>query len=297
MKNKSTNKKPRLLIIGCGDVGMRLLPLLTPVFRVFALARYAEPGEPGDREAIRAMGAIPLQADLDDIATLRRWRGLAKFIVHLAPPASVGEFDQRTRNLVAILPHRARLVYVSTSGVYGDCAGAWVSETRRVAPRNPRAQRRVDAEQVLRAWARRSQAHLTILRVPGIYADNRLPIERLHKQTPALVKADDVWTNHIHADDLARIIVQALWYGKPNRVVHAVDDSQIKMADYFDVVADHFALPRPPRLGRADLQQAVSPMLWSFMSESRRLRNERMKRELRVRLRYLDVQSCLAAIL
>jgi nucleoside-diphosphate-sugar epimerase len=294
MKNKSTNKKPRLLIVGCGDVGMRLLPLLTPVFRVFALARHTEPGA---MQAIRALGAIPLQADLDHIDTLRRYRGLARVVVHLAPPASTGKIDQRTRNLLAILPHRAHLVYVSTSGVYGDCAGAWVSETRKVEPRNPRAQRRVDAEQVLRAWARRSQAHLAILRVPGIYAENRLPIERLHKQTPALIASDDVWTNHIHADDLARIIVQALWYGKPNRVVHAVDDSQLKMAGYFDLVADHFSLPRPPRLPRAALQQAVSPMLWSFMSESRRLRNERMKRELRVRLRYPDVQSCLAAIL
>lgn len=293
MKN-SSNKKPRLLIIGCGDVGKRLLPLLTPWFRVFALARFADPNE---AQAVRWAGAIPVVANLDQMSSLRRWCGLAQWIIHLAPPPATGAIDQRTRNLLAILPHQARLVYVSTSGVYGDCAGEWVSETRKVAPRNARAQRRVDAEQALRAWARRSQSRLCILRVPGIYAQDRLPIERLQKQTPALIASDDVWTNHIHADDLARIIVQALWHGKPGRVVHAVDDSQLRMADYFDEVADHFHLPHPPRLARAELQQAVSPMLWSFMSESRRLSNTRMKRELRVRLRYPTVQSCLAAML
>jgi nucleoside-diphosphate-sugar epimerase len=294
MKNKSTNKKPRLLIIGCGDVGMRLLPLLNARFRVFAVARFSRPEEAAQ---VRLAGAIPLKADLDQPASLRRLAGLANIIIHLAPPPGSGALDQRTRNLLAILPHQARLVYVSTTGVYGDCAGSLVAETRVVAPTNARARRRVDAEQVLRAWAVRSDSRLSILRVPGIYADNRLPIERLHKQTPAFIEADDVWTNHIHADDLARIIVQTIFLGKANRVVHAVDDSQLRMADYFDLVADHFKLPRPPRLPHAEVKQAVTPMLWSFMGESRRLQNQRLKHELRMRLRYPTVQSALAAML
>ena len=282
-------KLPRLLIVGCGDVGMRLLPLLRPYFRVFATT-----SQPSRRAELRALGAVPLVADLDRPATLRRLAGLASHVVHLAPPPAEGVLDSRTRHLTAILPEHARMVYVSTTGVYGDCGGALFDESRPVAPRNARALRRVDAERVLRGWARRTGAQLSILRVPGIYAGDRLPLKRLQAGTPALIEADDVYTNHIHADDLAAIIVKALFRGGPNRVYHAVDDSDMKMAAYFDAVADAFQLPRPPRLPRAELQQVVTPALLSFMSESRRLGNGRIKRELGVRLRYATVAQMLA---
>ncbi|MBJ7311818.1 SDR family oxidoreductase [Rugamonas sp. CCM 8940] len=281
---------PRLLILGCGDVGMRLLPLLRGRFRVFAVT-----SRPERRAELRALGAVPLLADLDRPATLRRLAGLAHYIVHLAPPQADGVLDRRTRNLCAILPERARLVYVSTSGVYGDCGGAWIDETRPPAPHNGRAQRRVDAERVLRAWAGRAQGRLAILRVPGIYGAERLPLKRLQAGTPALLEAEDVYTNHIHADDLAAIVARALWRGAPNRVYHAVDDSEMKMGAYFDAVADAFGLARPPRLPREQLRQVVTPALLSFMSESRRMRNGRLKNELGVRLRYPTVAATLAA--
>jgi len=290
MKNFKIHKfhRPRVLIVGCGDVGMRLLPLLTGHFRVFATT-----SQPQRCAELRAAGAVPLVANLDEPASLRRLAGLAPWIVHLAPPPAEGALDRRTRNLTAILPERGRLVYVSTTGVYGDCGGARFDESRPVAPRNARALRRVDAERTLRRWARRSAAALSILRVPGIYAGDRLPLKRLQQGTPALIEADDVYTNHIHADDLAAIIARALFRALPNRVYHAVDDSEMKMAEYFDAVADALQLPRPPRLPRAALQQVVTPALLSFMSESRRLDNGRIRRELGVRLRYPTVVSML----
>ena len=283
--------KPRLLIIGCGDVGMRLLPLLRDRFRVFAVTSQAS-----RRAELRAAGAIPIVADLDQPHTLARLRRLATTLIHLAPPQSHGAIDQRTRNLSAILPDQAIMVYVSTTGVYGDCGGAEFDESRPVNPQNARAIRRVYAERTLRAWARRSNSRLSILRVPGIYAANRLPIERLQKGTPALRAEEDVYTNHIHADDLARIIVLALFRARPNRVYHAVDDSDMKMGEYFDAVARTHQLPKPPRLSRPELEKVVSPTLLSFMSESRRLRNGRMKRELGVRLRYARVQDALQSL-
>ncbi|MHA4870122.1 SDR family oxidoreductase [Duganella sp. PWIR1] len=293
MKNLKNHKidRPRLLIVGCGDVGMRLLPLLRGRFRVFATT-----SQPERCAELRAAGAVPLVANLDDPASLRRLTGLAQWVIHLAPPPADGVLDSRTRHLTAILPEQARLVYVSTTGVYGDCGGALFDESRPVAPRNARALRRVDAERTLRRWATRSGAALSILRVPGIYADDRLPLKRLQQGTPALIEADDVYTNHIHADDLAAIIIRALFGALPNRVYHAVDDSDMKMAHYFDAVADAFQLSRPPRLPRAALQQVVTPALLSFMSESRRLRNGRIKRELGVRLRYPTVDSLLALL-
>lgn len=281
--------RPRLLIVGCGDVGMRLLPLLRDRFRVFALT-----SQPERAASLRAAGAVPVVADLDRPATLARLRHLAPWVLHLAPPQPDGEHDLRSRRLVAALGAVRRMVYVSTTGVYGDCGGALVAESRPVAPRNARARRRVDAERILRAWALAGGARLAILRVPGIYAPERLPIKRLEQGTPALRLDDDVYTNHIHADDLARIIVRALLRGRPGRVYHAVDDTRMKMGDYFDAVADRVGLARPPRLPRAELEAVVSPMLLSFMSESRRLDNARIKRELGVRLRYPDVAVALA---
>jgi len=283
--------RPRLLIVGCGDVGMRLLPPLCGRFRVFALT-----SQPERRAELRALGAVPVVADLDRPATLARLSNLAPWVLHLAPPQPDGAHDRRTRHLVAALGAVRRMVYVSTSGVYGDCGGALVAETRPLAPRNARARRRVDAERILRTWALASGATLSILRVPGIYADDRLPLRRLEQGTPALAAADDVYTSHVHADDLARSAWLALLRGRPNRVYHAVDDTRMKMADYFDAVADAFDLPRAPRLPRAELEQAVSPTLLSFMSESRRLDNTRLKRELRIRLRHPDVASTLARL-
>lgn len=290
MKNVNVNKfaRPRLLVVGCGDVGMRLLPLVRQAFRVIAIT-----SQPERCAELRAAGAVPLVANLDHPATLRRLNGLARHVVHLAPPQPEGRFDLRTRRLTAILPERGRLVYISTTGVYGDCKGEWVAESRPVAPRNARAIRRVDAEQVLRNWAKRSGSTLAILRAPGIYADDRLPLERLKLGTPALRDEDDVYTNHIHADDLARAIARALFKGLPGRVVNASDDSDMKMAAYFDAVADAFGLPRPPRLPREELRQVVSPALLSFMSESRRLRNSRLKNELGLKLHYAKVVDCL----
>jgi nucleoside-diphosphate-sugar epimerase len=295
-KNAIKNKikklnKPRLLIVGCGDVGMRLLPLACRHFRVFAVtSQAARCGE------LRAAGAIPIVADLDQPGSLARLAPLANRVVHLTPPRSEGIHDRRTRNLTAILPDHATLVYISTTGVYGDCSGALIDETRTVHPVNARAKRRIDAEQTLRAWAKRAHGRLSILRVPGIYAADRLPLERLKQGTPALIAGEDVITNHIHADDLAKIILTALFRAAPCRVYHAVDDTTMYMGEYFDAVADAFRLPRPPRLTRHALQQTVSPMLLSFMSESRRLSNQRMKAELGVQLCFPSVKEGLMHI-
>jgi len=288
-QNNVRFNKPRLLIVGCGDVGMRLLPSVVERFRVFALT-----SQPARCAELRAAGAIPIVADLDRPASLKRLAGLAPRVVHLAPPPRQGAQDLRTRNLTAILPEGAHVVYISTSGVYGDRKGALIDETVPRAARNARALRRVDAEQVLRAWAVAAKGKVSILRAPGIYAADRLPLERLRQGTPALAPQDDVYTNHIHADDLARLALLALFRARPGRAYNASDDTHMKMGEYFDLVADAFQLPRPPRLARAELAQAVSPMLLSFMSESRRLDNGRIKGELRARLRYPRVEDFLS---
>ena len=295
----------RLLIIGCGDVAMRAIPLLARHYRIFALVR-----NPACREKLRVLGVLPILGDLDDRASLKRIAGIADAVLHFAPPPNAsplikggwGGFafrDIRTRHLLAALSHRKlpeQLVYISTSGVYGDCGGAIVSESQPLDPQTARAQRRADAEKQIRNWAKHNQVKASILRVPGIYAADRLPLGRLQHDLPCIIDSEDGYTNHIHADDLARVAAAVLRYGKACRVYHASDDSRLKMGEYFDAVADAFGLPHLPRVSRAEAQRMLPETLLSFMNESRRLTNQRMKRELKVRLRYPAVTDMLATI-
>ena len=289
-------RRPTLLIVGCGDVGLRVLRLVQPAWRVLALT-----SSPERAPLLRAAGAVPLLGNLDQPATLGRLGGLADAVLHLAPPPLQGSTDPRTRALLRALARGGRVqrvVYGSTSGVYGDCGGAFFDETRPVNPTTDRARRRVDAEAQLRWFGRRSGVRVTVLRIPGIYAGDRAgghPRERLARGTAVLAADDDVHTNHIHADDLARACVAALYRGRPQRVLHASDDSELKMGEYFDLAADLCGLSRPPRITRAEAKVQLSPMLLSFMSESRRLANARLKGELRLRLRYPTVREGLIA--
>lgn len=300
-------RRQRVLIIGCGDVGLRVVRSLNGPQggsgrpRVFALT-----SSPTRVPQLRGAGVTPLLGNLDDAATLARLAGVATRVLHLAPPPGEREvgprwwLDPRSTALARALRRRTlpqSLVYASTSGVYGDCAGAWVPESRPVAPATPRAQRRVNAERAMRHLGR-AGVPVSILRVPGIYAPDReggTPEARLRRGTPVLAEPDDVYTNHIHADDLARACMLALWRARAQRIYNVADDSQLKMGDYFDFAADLYGLPRPPRVQRSTAQEQLPLSLLSFMGESRRLTTTRMARELRLRLRYPTVREGLQA--
>lgn len=275
-----------LLIVGCGDVLRRALPQLARRWRIIALVRQRD-------ASLDSFGVRQIVGDLDSPRTLRRLSGLADAVIHSAPPPSQGIADPRTRRLIAALKrgqHLPRdLVYISTTGVYGDCGGDWVPESRPRRAASSRALRRVDAERQLRALGAGGHCRVSILRAPGIYAADRLPLERLHKGLPLLKASEDSHTNHIHAEDLARACIVALHRGGNNRSYNLCDDSTLPMGDWFDLLADRFGLPRAPRVSRAEAEAQLPAMQWSFMRESRRLLNTRMKRELRFRLRYPTV--------
>ena len=268
----------KLLIAGYGDIARRAAPRLE--------ARYAV------QPVSRRHGF-----DLDCPETLVPLQEVDAML-HCAPPPSTGAADTRTTHLLAalakgrILP--ARVVYVSTSGVYGDCGGARVDESRAVRPQTDRARRRVDAEHQLALWCSEHGVALVILRVPGIYAADRLPLERLRAGTPVLREEDDVYTNHVHAEDLASIVVRALEDAAPGGTYNASDDSEIRMGDWFDLVAQRAGLPRPPRIARRQAVERIPSELLSFMSESRRLDNGRLKCILGARLRYPTTYEGLA---
>ncbi|MCP5266729.1 MAG: SDR family NAD(P)-dependent oxidoreductase [Burkholderiaceae bacterium] len=295
-------RRPRLVIAGCGDVGLRLIRQLAPRLgsraRLIGLARGTEA-----LAAIRAAGGTPIAFDLDERRPRRRLGSIASGWIHLAPTPAEGRRETRLRRVLAQMNRRRRLpcgqpvasaappriVYASTTGVYGDSGGAWIDETRTPTPASDRSRRRLDAERCLRSAVRQGIQRAAVLRVPGIYAADRLPTGRLQRGLPALRDEDDGYSNHIHAEDLARLAWIALHRASSGRVYNAVDATELKMGDWFDLVADTTGLPRPQRLSRADAKALVSPMLWSFMSESRRIRAHRIGRELRARLRYPDV--------
>ncbi|MFL6629002.1 MAG: NAD-dependent epimerase/dehydratase family protein [Vitreoscilla sp.] len=288
-------RQPTLLIIGCGDVGLRVVHALGGRLRVLALT-----SSPARCDALRAAGVRPVVGNLDEPASLARLAGLADAVLYLAPPPPTGRSDPRIAALLAALSRRTLpscVVYASTTGVYGDCRGALVQETRPLNATTDRAVRRVDAESRLRTWGRATGVRASVLRIPGIYAGDReggRPQDRVRRGTPVLAAADDGYTNHIHADDLARACVAALWRGRPQRVVQVCDDTDMKTGDYYDLVADLCGLPRPERVTRAQAGERFTPAQWSFLDESRRLSNGRMKRELRLRLTRPTIREGLA---
>ncbi len=252
---------------------------------------------PSKTPHLQSLGITPLQGNLDQPDTLRRLAGVATHVVHMAPPPLQGSTDPRTQALVQVLALRSSprcVVYGSTSGVYGDCHGAWIDETQVLQPTTERAQRRVDAEAWLQTWGVSGGTRIQVLRIPGIYALDReggTPRERLMRGTPVLQASDDVFTNHVHADDLARATVLSMWRGKNLRPIHVCDDSDLRMGDYMDLAADLWQLPRPPRVTRSQAAQVLPAMTLSFMSESRRMHNQRLKQELRMKLRYPTVHE------
>ncbi|MDP2752443.1 MAG: SDR family NAD(P)-dependent oxidoreductase [Rhodocyclaceae bacterium] len=269
--------KRRLLIVGCGDIARRTLPQLARHWRIYVLMRERDPSLKGVTQVI---------GDLDHLKTLRRLTGLAHAVLYTAPPSTAtNDDDPRIRRFMAVL-RRGRLpqslVYIGTTGVYGDCGGQWVTETRPIAPLTNRAQRRVAAEIALRHFGT-TGCRVSLLRVPGIYAANRLPLERIRQGWPVVT---EVFTNHIHADDLALACAAALLRGRPNRIYNICDDSEWTVEEWFNRLAQTFHLPLPPSVSRREAQRILSPMQFSFMNESRRIDNRRMKKELGVKLNH-----------
>ena len=312
-------KAQNILIVGFGDIGKRVARRLQSSrhYQVKALIRKTSSLARHPTFTSR-FGVQLVRGDLNDLRSLQKLAGHTDTILHFAPPPATGKSDTNTQHLLSALSakHQSarlsvdrvpqsrprmlprRIVYISTTGVYGNCHGDWIDETRATMPDSARAKRRVDAEHRLQKWGRLHGVAITVLRAPGIYAEDRLPLERLRRQTPVLIASEDVFTNHIHAEDLSTAVIKAMRQRWPKRyrVFNVVDDSQLRMGDYFDQVADAFDMKRPPRISRTEAEQRISPMLLSFMRESRRIGNARVKRELKLELLYPTIKSLMCTL-
>ena len=284
-----------VLIVGCGHVGRRVaVSLHARGQHVTGLVRSTT-----SAAQLRELGIDALCLDLDDSASPMPRSGKFGAVCYLAPPPSTGVQDTRMRGFLESLDKTSpprRIVYISTSAVYGDCRGDWITEDQPLQPATDRGRRRLDAERQLQAWAARHGVEWVILRVPGIYGPGKLPLERLRKGLPVLREAEAPYTNRIHADDLATICVAALDSDHHNTVYNVSDGHPSTMTDYFFRVADAAGLPRPPVVSREEAQQVLSAGMLSFLQDSRRMSNQKLLRDLRVTLRYPDLdtglQSC-----
>lgn len=281
-----------IFIIGCGDIGLRVARLWQG--RGATVSALARSEDSAARLAAAGIEAVP--GDLDTPASLAALPVNGATVYYFAPPPLQGDSDPRMHAFVAAGLRPERVIYISTSGVYGDRAGGWVDEDTPPAPGTDRARRRLDAETTLRAWGRESGVKVNILRVGGIYGPGRWPLERLQAGTPVLREEECGYTNRIHADDLAAICVAAAERGGPDRIYNVSDGRNGTMTEYFNAVADRFGLPRPPAITMAEAQQRLSPAMLSYLTESRRMDNRRLLQELGVTLRYPDLAAGLKEI-
>lgn len=291
----------KVCISGCGDIGQRV----AQCYRQLGDASQQAPEIYGFvrrdalRERLQALGIIPVIVDFDEPATLNGIPSSDCVLFHLAPPPATGQQDLRFRNLLQACEQNglpAKIILLSTTAVYGDCQGAWVDETAPVNPQTDRGKRRLDAETALVQWATAHNVDYAILRVSGIYGPGRLPLERLRQGLPILREGQAPFSNRIHQDDLAMVCVAAADKA-PNGAMYNVCDGQPStMSHYFKSVAQAAGLPLPPEVDREQAQQVLSAGMLSYLSESRRLRNDKMLRELEVTLQYPDLAAGLASV-
>ena len=283
-----------VLIVGCGDIGARVAGLEHDAGRsVAGLVRTEE-----SARRLRDAGIEPIRGDLDVPSSLGDLPIKDAVVYYFAPPPGKGVTDPRMQAFISVLAPPdmpARVILISTTGVYGDCRGEWVTEERPPNPQVDRARRRLAAETALRRWSETSGVPIVILRVPGIYGPRRLPEERLRAGEPVLRAEESPYSNRIHADDLARVCVAAAHCHHPSVVYNVSDGHPTTMTDFFYRVADRLEIPRPPALALEEARRRLGEGMLSYLAESKRIDNRRMREELGVELRYPDLAAGLSS--
>lgn len=283
-----------VFIIGCGDIGQRVATLWQQrEAKVSALTR-----SDSSHAKLQTLNIQTYAGDLDQPEALTNLPLNNSLVYYFAPPPQHGIVDQRVRNFINSLTsnqYPKRLVYISTSGVYGNAKGEWVTEETKPNPTTDRSRRRLYAETVLQAWGTQHNIPIVILRVPGIYGSDRLPVEVIKQGRPMLREEESPFTNRIHAVDLARICVAAGEFNKPVGIYNVSDGNPGTMAQYFNAVADLMGLPRPPAVSWNEAKEHLSPAMMSYLTESRRIDNRKMLRDFNLTLLYPTLQDGLTA--
>ncbi len=285
----------QVLLVGCGYVGQRVARLAREQgSSLAALGR-----EPEGLGNLEKEGIQTVRGDLDDPGPIPDLPTRNRVVFYFVPPPGGGDRDTRIRNFLGSIEpgeEPAKIIYIGTSGVYGDCRGEMVTEETPVKAQTPRARRRLDAETILTAWSENRKVLSIRLRVTGIYGPDRLPLDKIRQGLPVLREEDAPLTNRIHADDLARTCLAAAKNGRGGEVFNLSDGHPTTMTHYFNAVADAFGLSRPPQVSLEEARKVMTPLMLSYFSESRRMDNRRMLEKLAIKLQFPDLEMGIKSI-
>ncbi len=281
-------------IIGCGDIGFRVArKLIGQGHQVQGTAHFAE-----SAPVLESAGIQPVVANFDYREEIPEFSVHGHKLFYLMSPQGGGSSDYRMLNFCRRLTAEncpEKIVYISTSGVYGDCGEDPVTEETPPNPQTSRAKRRLSAENQLREQAGVLGFELVILRVTGIYGPGRLPLSQLKKGHEVLRPEDAPRTNRIHSLDLVDVCLAAMDKGEDGDIFNVCDGQESSMSEYFMAVADLYKLPQPRQLTRAEAEKVMNPLTFSFLKESRRMSNRKMLDKLGIELRYPTLQEGLRA--
>lgn len=283
-----------VVIVGCGDIGERVaVKAIAEGAAIHALVRREDRAK-----ELRRLGFDAEVANLDLPASLPIFPTRGAVLYYFAPPPGGGVNDPRVRNFLSTIAPGAepsKIIYISTSGVYGNCRGEIVTEETPVNPETTRAKRRYAAECAFREWGAERGVPVVVLRVTGIYGPGRLPYTQLQNGLPVLREEEAPFTNRIHAEDLAEICIAAAERGDDGDIFNITDGETSTMTHYFTMVADALGLPRPQQITMEEAKQVMPPLMLSYFSESRKMDNTKILTKLGVRLKYPTLQEGLAA--
>lgn len=278
------------IIVGCGNVGRRIASQLISAGDNPDLIL----GIVQSQESVTLCSEIGIKAekqDLDQPAfSLEQLK--QSNVYYLVPPQKSGDTDMRTRAVLAAMSHANvkpnKVVLISTTGVYGDCSGEWVTEKSDTNPQTDRGKRRLDSEQQWTEWCKNQSTDYVILRVPGIYARSRIPRKRIEQGIPVVTASECGYTNRIHADDLARVSIAAMNKSVSGEIYNATDGTPGKITEYLQAAAAELNLAMPPEISMHEAKQTLSAGMMSYLGESRKISNQKMLTELAVNLHYAD---------
>lgn len=274
-----------VLIVGCGDIGQRV----AKIWQKSGESVYAVVRSKTGLNRLKQLKIHAIQADLDNLHDLNNRLVKHSLLYYFAPPPAKGVKDTRMANFLKSLDKNARpaqLIYISTSGIYGNQQGQLINEQTPANPQVDRAKRRYHAEQQLKQWSKHTSIAITILRVGGIYGPGRLPLQRLKDHIPMLHENLAPQTNRIHADDLAQVCVAAAAKGAAGEIYNVSDGTNSNMTEYFNTIADFCGLTRPPLVNWQEAEKTISKGMLSYLKESRRMDNSKMINELKIQLIY-----------
>ena len=287
--------KNKIAIVGCGDVGLRIAQRLrisgVTMQKILPIVR----SEASQKQLLVDFSET-IRLDLDkEHKVAQTLLSEISELYYLVPPQKSGDYDLRSQQILKLLANYGtslrRIVLISTTGVYGDCQGEYVTEETPLNPTTPRSQRRADMEKQWLSFAKQQQCILSVLRVPGIYSFSRLPRKRLEAQAPIVDPEECGFTNRIHADDLAMICTNVMSKQTGTDIYNATDGKPGKMSQYFIDVAEFLGLAKPQVMSFAEAEEIVTTEMMSYLRESRKISNKKLLATFKLKLVYTDYRE------